>query len=117
MKKSEKQLVEYFRALPEAERNTLLVFAEFLVQRCETPTDQLLEPEPITRPEEESVIAAVKRLSATFHMLDKGKMLGETSELVSQHVVRGREASEVIDELEHVFQRHYESYKAGKTRF
>ena len=116
MKKSEKQLVEYYRALPDAERTTLLAFAEFLVQRREPLADQLLKPEPIARPDQESVIAAVKRLSATFHMLDKGKILGETSELVSQHVVRGRDASEVIDELEHVFQRHYETYKAGKSR-
>lgn len=115
MKKSEKQLVERYRVLPEAERATLLAFAEFLALRCAPPEDQVEAPESIARPQQESVIAAVKRLSATFPMLDKDKMLGETSDLVSQHVVRGRDATEVIDELEHLFRRHYETYLAGRS--
>ena len=41
-------------------------------------------------------------------MLDRSKMLNETSSLMTQHVLNGRAATEVIDELEIMFKRHYE---------
>jgi hypothetical protein len=55
----------------------------------------------------------MKRLSATYHMLDKSKLLNETSALMAQHVMQGRPAHEVIDELEVVFELHYRRL-AGK---
>ena len=63
---------------------------------------------------QESVVQAVKRLSETYPMLDKGKMLGETADLVAQHIVQGRDAAEVIDELERVFRRFYDELMAGR---
>jgi hypothetical protein len=42
-------------------------------------------------------------------MLDRSKMLNETSVLMTQHVISGRDAVEVIDELEILFRRHYEN--------
>lgn len=106
-KKPEKRLVRLFKALPEGERQTLLAFAEFLVERSEGASLELPEPKPIPRPENESVIKAMRRLSATYHMLDKSKMLNETSSLMAEHVMQGRPAIEVIDELEILFERHY----------
>jgi hypothetical protein len=108
-------LLSLFRNLPGAEQATLLAFAEFLHSRSGGQALQSLssepvvipDPEPIPRPPQESVIKAVKRLSQTYHMLDKNKMLNETSSLVTQHVIQGRDAVEVIDELEVVFQRYY----------
>ena len=112
MKKSDKQLlVELFHKLPDEQGRQLLEFAEFLVSRLPSPQPAQLEPVEIPRPAEESVIAAVKRLSATYHMLDKDKMLNDTSLLVTQHLIHGREAVEVIDELEEVFRRFYETHK------
>ena len=64
----------------------------------------------LSRPEEESVIAAVRRLSQTYHMLDKGQMLHETSSLVTAHVVQGRPAPEVIDELQTLFESRYHEH-------
>ena len=58
----------------------------------------------------ESVIAAIKRLSATYPMLDKGKVFNDTSSLMSQHIIQGREAVEVIDELEALFQQEYNDF-------
>jgi len=105
---AERQLIKHFRDMGEADQRTLLDFAEFLAQRSEPETQEPVPaPEPIPRPEEESVVRAVKRLSRTYHMLDKSKMLNETSSLVAQHVMQGRPAQEVIDELEYVFERHY----------
>ena len=50
----------------------------------------------------------MRRLSQTFHMLDKDDLLHEASELMTAHVMQGKPADEVIDELEVVFRRHYE---------
>lgn len=117
----EEHLLTLFRELPAADQVSLLAFAEFLRSRAGAPPVArpapapvpvvIPEPEPILRPEQESVVKAVKRLAQTYPMLDKSKMLTDTSALVMQHVVQGRDAVEVIDELEIVFQRHYSRLK------
>lgn len=125
MSEPEDKLLQMFRRLPLAEQAQLLSFAEFLVSRsgmympaaAAVPPPEpvsIPEPEAIPRPEEESVVKAVKRLAQTYPMLDKSKMLNDTSALVMQHVIQGRDAVEVIDELEIVFQRHYERLKADE---
>lgn len=101
--------MEHFRGLTDADADTLLAFAEFLIGRSEPAAREVPAPEPIERPGQESVVGALKRLSATYHMLDKAKMLNETSTIMAQHVIQGRDAVEVIDELEIVFRRHYEA--------
>ncbi len=115
-------LVESLSAVDQA---ALVRFAEFLSSQpagtaanpplaatasvpLETP-----DPEPIPRPGDEKVVAAVKRLSKTYFMLDKKKMLGVTSDLVTQHVLQGRDAAEVIDELEDLFRQQYHRLKQG----
>jgi len=44
-------------------------------------------------------------------MLDRGRLLHETSNHVGQHIMHGKPAAEVMDELEAMFQRHYERFK------
>ena len=112
MKSSEKKLLDIFRNLSADHRRTLIAFADFLAIQSNTNADENIvhEPVAIERPENESVIAAIKRLSESFPMLDKAKLLNDTSNLVTQHVVQGKSATEVIDELEVVFRRHYEDY-------
>ena len=105
-----KRLAKIFETLPESEQETLLAFAEFLAARSAGVPRELPEPKSIPRPEEESVIKAMRRLSATYHMQDKSKMLNETSSLMAEHVMQGREAVEVIDQLEIVFERHYRKF-------
>jgi len=109
--KDDKRLIELYGRLGEAERATLLAFAEFLVSRmpepvAEPPVSQV--PLSIPRPEKETVIGAVKRLAATYPMVDREKMLHETAALMTQHMVQGRPAPEVIDDLEQLFKRHYQ---------
>ena len=65
-------------------------------------------PVEIPRPVEETVVKAVKRLRVTYPMLDARKLLNQASELMTQHLVQGREAVEVIEELEILFRSHYE---------
>ncbi|MBI5461432.1 MAG: Crp/Fnr family transcriptional regulator [Gammaproteobacteria bacterium] len=116
----ETQLVDLFRKLPAAEQASLVAFAEFLLGRSgavpvrePTPPEPVVipDPVPVPRPAQESVVKAVKRLAQTYPMLDKSKMLNDTSTLVMQHVIQGRDAVEVIDELEIVFERYYAQLK------
>jgi hypothetical protein len=100
---------------------TLTRFAEFLLsERGATSAGSaagvrvpvaIPEPESIPRPDNEKVVAAVKRLSRTYFMLDKKKMLGVTSDLLTQHIVQGRDAGAVIDQLEDVFRQYYRQLK------
>ncbi len=107
MKKQERKLLDHFRRLPPAEADTLLAFAEFLAARHGASQIVPDAPLDIPRPAEESVIAAVRRLGKTYPMLDKDRMLNATSGLVAQHLVQGRPAPEVIDELEALFAEQY----------
>lgn len=116
MKPTEKKLLKLFSELNDGDRDTLLAFAEFLRSRSPReakPAKEVPPPEPIPRPENETVVGALKRLSASYSMLDKSKMLHETSGLMAQHLMQGRAAVEVIDELEIVFQRYYERLVDG----
>lgn len=105
------RLQRLFEQLPEEARRSLLDFAEFLAERGANEPLPTPEPEEIVRPADESVVAAMRRLSRSYHMLDKSKMLNETSTLMAQHVLQGRAAVEVIDELEQVFERHYQALR------
>ena len=116
----EARLLELFATLAPAERDNLLAFAEFLQTRglpissvgplAIPPKKKVERPKPldIPRPENEAVVAALKRLTATYPMLDKSKLLTDTSGLVTQHIMQRRPHVEVIDELEVIFTRHYQ---------
>ena len=115
---AKRRLLELYDALDDQDRATLTALAEFLVARGGAgvePLEAFPEPEFIPRPAEESVIAAIRRLSQTYHMLDKAPMLHETSALMSAHILQGRSAQEVIDELEALFSGHYERHRAGRS--
>ena len=92
----------------------LLSFAEYLATRGGSPGKVKAEkPNIIPRPQKESVVAALKRLSASYPMLDDPGILNEGSTLMSQHVMQGRDAIAVIDDLEIMFERHYQNYVQG----
>lgn len=109
----QRSLLDSYLALAESDRSTLLAFAEFLVSR---PGRSMPEPavpaqptvlNPIPRPSSETVIGAIKRLSETYPMIDRKELLTESSSLMSAHIMQGRAASAVIDELEALFALHY----------
>ena len=114
MPADQRQLLKLYAQLEEADRRSLLSYAEFLLQRAgedEPTTTEPAGPPPeplaIPRPESESVVGAMKRLSQTYFMVDRGLILTEASSLMTAHIVHGRPAVEVIDELEGLFERHY----------
>ena len=111
---SEKQLRQLFKQLSPANQQTLLSFAEFLAQRTlatQSTSTEFPQPEVIERPVQESVVKAIKRLTATYPMIARDLLLNETSSLMSAHVIQGRAAADIIDELESVFAKHYRQLK------
>lgn len=117
-------LLKTIQQLSPVDRAAVQGFAEFLLSRsgsggtlvesAPARPPEIPEPDPQPRPQDEKVVAAVKRLSKTYFMLDKTSMLGVTSDLVTQHVLQRREASEVIDELEQLFANQYRKLKQGE---
>jgi hypothetical protein len=103
----DKRLRQIFERLDPRGREMLLEFAEFLHARSEPAPAELPEPVPMERPEGETVIAAIKRLSYSYPMVDKTSVLHQTSALMAQHMMQGRAAVEVIDELEILFEQQY----------
>jgi hypothetical protein len=115
-REGERRLLRLYRSLVPEDRRTLLRFAAFLESNGEgqgSVQQGLLEPRPVPRPAQESVVGAIKRLSSSYHMLDRSAMLNETSTLMAAHVLNGRPAKEVIDELEALFVRYYAEYREG----
>lgn len=97
--------------LSEGEQKNLLDYAEFLVSRSAN------EPEPVSyvpleilRPAEETVVAAMKRLSKTYPMLNVDKFLHEASSLMSDHIMHGKAALGVINDLQKLFEKNYQEY-------
>ena len=102
----ERRLTALYEAMSDAARHMLLEYAEFLASRHERP-ELSLEPLDIPRPETEAVVAAIRRLVATFMMIERDTLFHETSALMTQHIMQSRPARAVIDDLEILFQRHY----------
>jgi len=116
----EKKLQQIVKQLPSQQQQTVLAFAEFLLaqhtKECEKKPAILAEPELLPRPQDESVIAAIKRLAQSYPMLDKAVMLNETSHLMTEHLLQGRDRVSVIDQLEQIFWQHYQTYQRENSK-
>ena len=115
----ERDLLNLFRVLDRQDQASLLAFAEFLAKRNgkgvseQVEEDTPLQPKSIPRPANESVVKAIKRLSSSYYMLERDKMLDDTSSLMMAHVIQGRAAHKVIDDLEKLFEQYYQRYLDG----
>lgn len=117
--KQQSLLIRLFDGLGEQDQASLLAFAEFLAGRgtdADTVSDAVASSEPkipkdVPRPETESVVAAIRRLTDTYFMLERDALLNETASLMGEHVMQGRPAAKVVDDLEAVFLTHYEHYR------
>lgn len=113
MNPAEKKILAVFKKLSGAERENLQAYAEFLLSRqAAVSLEDIAEPQLVPRAENESVVAALKRLSASYPMLDRPQLLNESSTLMTQHVMQGRDVNEVIDDLETLFERFYQELLA-----
>lgn len=110
----QRRLLALFGKLAAGDRTSLLAFAEFLASRGEGQQDVVAggpqAPVDMPRPDKESVVSAMRRLSTAYPMLDKSIILHEAAGLMAAHTLQGRPAVEVIDELEGLFERAYQGY-------
>lgn len=112
-----KKLLRVFRDLSPARQAALLEYAGFLASRDEAEGLNVIpqEPLPIPRPAQESVVKAIQRLMASYPMLDRNRLLHETSAQMTRHVMHSVPAAEVIDELESIFRRQYAAHAEENT--
>ena len=55
----------------------------------------------------ETVVGAVKRLKTKYHMVESMTVFSAASALMTDHMVKGRDLVEVIDEMELLFEDAY----------
>jgi len=112
-----KKLLKAFDALSETNQASVEAFAEFLAQRnldvdTSATESEVVPTEPldIPRPAKESVVAAIRRLSETYPMLNKDDLLHQSSALMTAHIMQAKPASGVIDELQALFVKAYDQH-------
>jgi len=118
MGKNEKQqLLGLWESLTAEGKSSLLDFAEFLAHKSsasfadiELAAGAKKQPVIIPRPDTENVINALKRLRTSYSMLNTDGLLNEASSLMTQFMVHGRDSVSVIDDLEALFESHYQKY-------
>lgn len=129
LKEQEQHLLDHFRKLSREDAHSLLRFAAFLAENASTGNPSLAaspspaveqssseaeptipEPTRTPRPDNERVVDALKRLSNDYQMLEKKKLLDKASGLVAQHIMFGKPAGEVIDQIEKLFADAYEAF-------
>ena len=94
--------------------STLLAFAEFLHSRQPDTVVEVSDPVIVPRPENESVIGAIRRLSRSYPMLARDTLLNEAVSLMTRHIMSGESAVETIDKLEALFSSRYQAFQAGQ---
>jgi len=110
-RKEEGKLLELFDHLTSEQQDKLIAFAEFLTEGAqEGPVTA--EPVAIPRPAAETVTMAIRRLTKSYPMLDRRRLMSEASQLLAQHALEGRPSAAVIDDLEALFVVHYEQHKS-----
>lgn len=101
--KTSKALVELYESLDEERKRSLCDFADFLYAKADPVVKEVPPPEDIPRPEQETVVGAIKRLKSQYHMVESMSVFSKASSLMTDHMVSGRDVIEVIDEMEELF--------------
>ena len=111
------QLSAVFEQLSTDRQQSLYDFAQFLLLQQGGPKASAVSQTPldISRPDAESVVAAIKRLAKTYPMLNREALLHDASILMSAHVMQGRAANDVIDDLQALFESAYTAYNAKNS--
>ncbi len=106
------RLQALFSELGAEDRHALLRYAEYLQESAgmEGGSGARQEPLDLPRPDDERVVMAIRRLAKSYPMLNHDRLLRQSADLMSAHLVSGRAAVEVIDELEELFQQQYQRY-------
>ena len=109
MKRDTKALADLFNQLDKDQQQSLFDYAEFLQSRGGTVQQDIARPVEIPKPEKESVVGAIKRMKQSYPMIDSMEVFAVASNLMTDHMVGGRDAEEVINEIEALFEDTYKN--------
>ena len=107
MKRDVKALVDLFNKLDKDRQQSLFDYAEFLLSKDGIVPAEIAQPVDIPKPENESVVGAIKRMKQSYPMIDSMEVFTVASNLMTDHMVKGRDAEEVINEIEALFKETY----------
>lgn len=105
--KNSSALIDLYESMDDERKTTLCDFADFLYAKADPINKEILPPDDIPRPEKETVVGAVKRLKLTYHMIESMSVFSAASALMTDHMIKGRDVVEVIDEMEILFEDSY----------
>ena len=105
--KTSKELIDIFESIDDERKLSLCDFADFLYAKGGLVSKEIPAPEEVLRPQEETVVGAVKRLKGKYHMIESMTVFSAASTLMTDHMVKGRDLTEVIDEMEILFEQAY----------
>jgi len=106
------ELQAVIEVLTDAEVASLLDFARYLRDRRPDEPAPVPEIMDIPRPEHESVINAIRRLTQTYPMLNRDTLFNEASGLMARHMMHGETSEDTIDRLEALFKSRYVTWQA-----
>lgn len=104
-KKTPKELIALFESLDDERKASLFDYAEYLLSKGGPVKKKIIEPLDIPRPEDETVVGAIKRLKETYPMVESLAVFSSASSLMTEHMVNGRDVVEVIDEMQELFEK------------
>ncbi len=115
--KSGQDLIDLYDAMDDERKKSLGDFLDFLYAQADPISKIILPPEESARPEKETVVGAVKRLKVQYQMIESMTVFSAASELMTDHMVKGRDVIEVIDEMEILFEDAYKELleKSGQN--
>lgn len=103
------KLLEIFGTLNDERQENLIDYAGYLQSKGDLVVKEIQKPVNIERPEEETVVGAIKRLKLTYPMIESMSVFSAASDLMTDNMVSGRDAAEVIDEMQTLFEEEYQS--------
>jgi len=106
--KSSQALIDLYESMDDERKLSLCDFADFLYTKADPVSKEIPAPENVPRPQEETVVGAVKRLKIKYHMVESMSVFSAASTLMTDHMVKGRDVTEVIDEMELLFENAYD---------
>jgi hypothetical protein len=106
--KSSQQLTDLYESMDDERKLSMCDFADFLYAKAAPVSKEIPPPEDVSRPQEETVVGAVKRLKIKYHMVESMTVFSAASSLMTDHMVKGRDLVEVIDEMEMLFESAYD---------
>jgi hypothetical protein len=115
--KSRAVLIDLYESMDDERKRSLCDFADFLYAKADPVSKEIPAPDDVPRPQEETVVGAVKRLKIKYHMIESMSVFSAASDLMTEHMVKGRDVIEVIDEMEILFEGAYDKLlQAGELQ-